>query len=272
MRAQSVRRCQIRRITGSSDSLESDLLAAEEPLEIELAFTRDGHRVHRTISVTLQTPGDEDALAVGFLFAEQIITDAEAIAGVEITPNHARVELDPRVLVDLARANRRFAATSSCGACGKSSLADFALSFPLPTSTTLLTPATIHALPDKLRDAQSNFDQTGGIHAAALFDTHGTLLAHHEDIGRHNAVDKVIGSRLLAGIAPPFSDQILFVSSRAGYEIVQKALVAGIPTLAVVGAPSSLAVELAQRHDATLIGFVRDDRFNVYTGGHRVVE
>ncbi len=266
----STRRCQIRRHTGTTSTPATDVLATEEPLAIELGFTRDGHRVHRTISVTLRTPGDDEALAVGFLFAEQIVTDPSAIAYIDTASDRVRVELHPDNPVDLTRANRNFGATAACGTCGKSSLGDLVYAFPKPDSTTPVRADTIHGLPAKLRAAQANFDQTGGIHAAALFNANGTLLDHREDIGRHNAVDKVIGSRLLAGDAPPFADTILFVSSRAGYELIQKALAAGIPTLAAVGAPSSLAVELAQAHDATLIGFVRDGRFNVYTGGHRI--
>ncbi len=252
-----------------------DLLAVEEPLEIQLGYARRGWRVHKSVSITMRTPGDDAELAAGFLFTEGIVTDATQIAEVSTgEDNVVRVELRDGVEVDLRRLERHFYTTSSCGVCGKASIA--ALNLGSQRQVTVEGPmfdaATIHALPATLREAQDRFDQTGGIHAAGLFDTTGRLVALREDVGRHNAVDKLIGSQLLTGAPLPFSDKLLFVSGRASFELVQKALAAGIPLLAAVGAPSSLAVELAQAHGMTLLGFVRNGRFNIYAGEKRIRE
>ena len=250
-----------------------DLLAVEEPLEIQLGYARRGWRVHKSVSITMRTPGDDAELAAGFVFTEGIVTDPAQIA--EITAgeeNVVRVELRDDVPVDLRRLERHFYTTSSCGVCGKASIAALNLGAArrVAADGPMFDPDMIHALPATLRDSQSRFDQTGGLHAAGLFDAAGRLAALREDVGRHNAVDKLIGSQLLAGAGVPIGDRLLFVSGRASFELVQKALAAGLPILAAVGAPSSLAVELAQAHGMTLLGFVRGGRFNIYTGEKRI--
>jgi FdhD protein len=185
--------------------------------------------------------------------------------------NSVRVELRPDVTVDLDRLERHFYTTSSCGVCGKSSLDALEVNAaPLAAADQFrIAAAAIHELPKKLREEQAVFERTGGLHAAALFDSAGRLIEIREDVGRHNAVDKLIGSQLLAGRVP-IANRGLLVSGRASFELIQKAIVAGIPLLAAVGAPSSLAVELARRFGATLVGFLRDERFNVYWGAERI--
>jgi FdhD protein len=223
----------------------------------------------------MRTPGCDPELAAGFLFTEGIVDSAEQIAGVRMeTENVALVELIPGVAVDLQRLERHFYTSSSCGVCGKTSIAALNLGAarrrPLEEGPGVAA-EVIHALPGTLRETQAVFDRTGGLHAAALFDCSGRLLDRREDVGRHNAVDKVIGAQLLGGGAERASrDRLLLVSGRASFELVQKALAAGIPILAAVGAPSSLAVELAQTHGMTLLGFVRDGRFNIYAGERRI--
>ena len=252
-----------------------DLLAVEEPLEIQLGYERKGWRVHKSVSITMRTPGDDPELAVGFLFTEGIVSDMAQIAEVSSgEDNVVRVELAHDVPVDVQRLERHFYTTSSCGVCGKASIAALNLgkSVRLVSDGPVFDADTIHALPDTLRAAQASFDQTGGIHAAGLFNADGRLVALREDVGRHNAVDKLIGVSLLTGPAATaqMADQLLFVSGRASFELVQKALAARLPILAAVGAPSSLAVELAQTYGLTLLGFVRNGRFNIYAGEKRI--
>ena len=271
-----VARSLVVRVEGKSPSVpRDDLLAVEEPLEIQLGYERRGWRVHKSVSITMRTPGSDDELAVGFLFTEGIVGDASHVEKVRTEEaNVVRIELRAGVAVDLRRLERHFYTTSSCGVCGKASIA--ALNLPNLARPAADGPvfdaATIHGLPDTLRSSQAVFDQTGGLHAAALFDSTGRLVAQREDVGRHNAVDKLIGSRLLAGESAPLGEHLLFVSGRASFELVQKALAAGLPILAAVGAPSSLAVGLAQAHGMTLLGFVRGGRFNIYAGERRVRE
>jgi FdhD protein len=261
------------RITGSGVAVRSDVLAVEEPLEVRLGCDVGGRRVHCAVSITMRTPGHDLELAVGFLFTEGIITEREQVAGARAcgAGNVARVDLRPGVAVDLARLERHFYTASSCGVCGKASLEAVRVcprSRP-PAGRPVVEAAVIHRLPEALRAAQAVFDRTGGLHAAALFDARGELLCLREDVGRHNALDKLIGAEFLAG-RMPLSDGVLLVSGRASFELVQKAAVAGIPILAAVGAPSSLAVSLAREHGLTVLGFVRQDRFNVYTGAERI--
>ncbi len=256
-----------------ASDLREDLLAVEEPLEIQLGYERQGWRVHKSVSITMRTPGADAELAAGFLFTEGIVTDASQIEDIHSEEaNVTRVELKSGVPVDLRRLERHFYTTSSCGVCGKASIA--ALNVGGKSLSVANGPifeaATIHGLSDTLRRTQAVFDQTGGLHAAALFDASGHLIDTREDVGRHNAVDKLIGGHLLSGKTPPFAGKLLFVSARASFELVQKALAAGIPILAAVGAPSSLAVALAQAHGMTLLGFVRNGRFNIYTGEGRI--
>ena len=267
------------RTCGTGTHAARDVLAVEEPLEIRLHAEVDGRLVRKTVSVTMRTPGDDECLAAGFLFTEGILRDPAEVEDIRPcgpvaagrTRNVIRVQLRAGAAVDLARLERHFYTTSSCGVCGKTSIDALQATsrYTLPAGAPLIDAALVHGLPAVLRDAQRVFDRTGGLHASALLDAEGRLHALHEDVGRHNALDKVIGAEFLAGRLPAH-ERILLVSGRVSFELVQKAVMAGIPVLAAVGAPSSLAVELAQRAGMTLLGFVRDGRFNVYAGGERV--
>ncbi len=270
----SVTKSLIVRVDGlQASEPREDLLAVEEPLEIQLGYENHGWRVHKSVSITMRTPGADAELAAGFLFTEGIVTGASQIEDIHAQDaNVVRVELKPGIPVDLRRLERHFYTTSSCGVCGKASIAALNMGGQVLSVADgpVFDAATIHGLSAKLRGTQAVFEQTGGLHAAALFDPAGRLLDVREDVGRHNAVDKLIGGHLLTGNVPPFAGRLLFVSARASFELVQKALAAGIPILAAVGAPSSLAVGLAQAHGMTLLGFVRNGRFNIYTGEGRI--
>ena len=270
----------VQRAVGDSVKSGSDQLAVEEPLEIRLAYQADGQRVQRSISVTMRTPGHDAELAVGFLLGEGIIRGQDDIARVHpcgpgVGPFHlhnvVRVELQTDVGVDMKRLERHFYTTSSCGVCGKTSLEALHVSpgFELSLEDPVVSAETIHRLPHQLRQSQAIFDHTGGLHGAGLFTACGELVGLREDVGRHNAVDKLIGAEVLAGRVP-LLDRIILVSGRASFELVQKAVMAGIPVMVAVGAPSSLAVELACRFKMTLVGFARDNRFNVYSGEWRL--
>lgn len=249
-----------------------DLLAVEEPLEIRLG--------ERPVSITMRTPGHDADLAVGFLFTEGIVDDPGQIISVrhlELQGNQRQagntviVELRSGSEMDPEHFRRNFYATSSCGICGKASLAaiEIAPRRPLREPTPVFRAELIHSLPELLRESQAVFERTGGLHAAALFSADGALLGLREDVGRHNALDKLIGF----GLRDPsvvLDGSLVLMSSRAGFEIVQKAVMAGIPVLAAVGAPSSLAVEAARRFGITLLGFVRGGRFNIYSGEQRI--
>jgi FdhD protein len=263
----------VQKVEGDSASPFQDLLAVEEPLEIRLG--------DRSISITMRTPGHDFDLAAGFLFTEGILRDAAQIREIRWSPvsngnprqagNSVTVELNPGVDVNLDRLERHFYTTSSCGVCGKASIEAIEMQGcpVLPRNAPMVESSVIHHLPETLRRAQPVFERTGGLHAAALFSSEGMLELLREDVGRHNAVDKLMGAEMLAGHMP-LSNRLLFVSSRASFELVQKALMAGIPILAAVGAPSSLAVATAQRFNQTLLGFVRDNRFNIYSGASRI--
>ena len=240
---------------GSTTELD-DTLAVEEPLEIRVN--------DKAVSVTLRTPGDDFDLAAGFLFTESILRDAGEVESFRHwgSPNVVRVGLRDGVRVDLARLQRNFYSASSCGVCGKASIDAVRVHTSALAPSRTVAPAVIASLPEALRAAQKTFDATGAIHGAGLFSPDGTLLRAREDVGRHNAVDKVIGSFFREGAA--LDRHVLVVSGRASFEIVQKAIVARIPILAAVGAPSTLAVELAREMRLTLYGFVREGRFNAY--------
>jgi FdhD protein len=254
-------------------TVQPDVLAVEEPLEIRLACTIDGAPGHRAISITMRTPGNDDELAVGFLFTEGILTAREQVASVHSCGggNVTCVKLQRDVAVNFKRLERNFYTASSCGVCGKASLEAVRVCacHRLRKHRPVVDAEVIHRLPEALRAGQNVFDRTGGLHAAALFDVHGQRLCLREDVGRHNALDKLIGAQFLSGRTPLLED-VLLVSGRASFELVQKAAVAGIPILAAVGAPSSLAVSLAREHGMTVLGFVRHDRFNIYTGPERI--
>jgi FdhD protein len=266
------------KITGDSmkpAQLVPDLLAIEEPLEIRLAF---GGLV-RNLAVTMRTPGRDADLALGFLFTEGIIAgpgDVKAVEHVfipcsENKQNTILVTLKEGVVPNLRQAERNFYTTSSCGVCGKTSIEAIRTVRRFEPGELIegLDPLFILGLPEQLAREQAVFAETGGLHAAALFDINGSLLLVREDVGRHNAVDKLIGAAMMEGRLP-LAKSVLLLSGRASFELVQKAAMAGIPVIAAVGAPSSLAVSLAEEFGTTLIGFLRNNRFNIYSGAHRV--
>ena len=254
----------VQAIEGGHRRSLTDFLAVEEPLEIRVNGS--------TISITMRTPGDDFDLAAGFLFTEGIIEHhGELLLIHQPKTNVSEVRLAPGVEIDLDRHTRHFYAASSCGICGKTSI-EAVNSKPrrqMSKEGPVFTAELIHRFPDTLRQSQRLFQNTGGLHAAALFSASGELLAVREDIGRHNAVDKVIGWGIAEGESP-FSESLMLVSGRAGFELIQKAAMAGIPILAAVGAPSSLAVEAALRFGMTLLGFVRGSRFNTYSHAWRI--
>ena len=244
-----------------------DLVAIEEPLEILAAWHDGGEPREKVITVTMRTPGDDFDLALGFLMSEGLVEGAGAVESFRhwASPNRVRLAIKRGARIDTSRIGRNFLTTSACGVCGKTSIDALAASAaPLP-DTPPLSREIVTSIPRTLQQAQAAFHETGGVHGAALVDRDGKLLCVREDVGRHNAVDKVIGAFAREGAAS-FADTVLVVSSRASFEIVQKAIVTGIPALVSIGAPSSLAVELAKQCNMTLIGFVRDGRFNVYAG------
>jgi FdhD protein len=248
----------ILRIDATGTSEVDDVLAIEEPLEIRVG--------DKPVSVTLRTPGDDFDLAAGFLFSESILRSGEEVDSYRHwgSPNVVRVSLREGVRVDLQRLQRHFYSTSSCGVCGKVTIDALRVQTTPIESPIRVSRDVVNALPEQLRAHQTAFDATGGIHAAGIFSADGTLLRIREDVGRHNAVDKVIGSFFREGT--PLGPHILMVSGRTSFEIVQKAIVARIHVLAAVGAPSTLAVDLAREFGLTLLGFVRDGRLNVYAG------
>jgi FdhD protein len=274
------KRLAVRSITADGETGAEDAVAVEEPLEIRLGYGLENAREQRAISITMRTPGHDRELAVGFLHGEGLIRARTDVDRVEPcgapSPdgyiNTVRVDLAENVAPDMARLARNFYTTSSCGVCGKSSLE--ALQSVAPPKITASWPAVdselLPLLPTKLRVHQEIFETTGGLHAAALFSPYGDFIELREDVGRHNAVDKLIGAMLLRDLVP-LREHVLLLSGRASFELMQKALMAGIGFVAAVGAPSSLAVDLARAHGITLVGFLRDNRFNVYTGEERVV-
>jgi FdhD protein len=268
----SVRQVTVVRAEPHGRIVTNDAAAAEEPLDV---------RLHgRSFAVIMRTPGDDRALAAGFLFAERIIRAADDIGAVEHCRHPDRSEAHHVVDVFIAgerardvdrhlEGRRRVVANSSCGVCGRASIAELRAELTPLTAAWTVRPAMISALPDALRARQSRFDETGGLHAAGLFDLDGTCLRSCEDVGRHNAVDKAVGYMLLED-RMPLSDAILMVSGRVSFEIVQKAWTAGIPVLAAVSAPTSLAIDLAREAGITLLAFVRGQSFNIYTHEQRI--
>jgi FdhD protein len=271
----------ISKVSGDQRVARADNVAVEEPLEIQLAAATADGAAAKSVSITMRTPGDDAELAVGFLYTECIIQSGAQIASVEHCGardedtglrNTIRVNLIPDVDVDLDRLQRHFYTTSSCGVCGKASLEALRVTgqASLAENAASFRREVIVTLPDKLAERQKVFTKTGGLHAAAVFDQAGEILILKEDIGRHNAVDKVVGALLLEDRLPA-GELGLIVSGRASFELMQKTLVAGIPLLAAVSAPSSLAVQLANEFGMTLIGFLRGGNFNIYAGESRVI-
>ncbi|MFL5307617.1 MAG: formate dehydrogenase accessory sulfurtransferase FdhD [Polyangia bacterium] len=254
------------RVRGGTVATSDDWLAVERPLELRARV--DGQE--RVVSTTMRTPGDDRALAVGFLYGERVIGSARQLRALEsLDDDTIVIELDAAGTAALAAAQRPFVTTGACGVCGRLSVDDL-LSVPRRTAGAPPLPhSIIRALPEALRAAQATFARTGGLHAAGLFSADGARVAVFEDVGRHNAVDKLVGTRLLEGSLPD-ADGVLVVSGRASFELVQKAAVAGFGTMIAVGAPSSLAVDVARQAGMTLIGFARADGFNIYCGAEYV--
>lgn len=272
-----VRIAPMRRVgaAGAETVTDSDLLAVEEPLQLEIEHGAAGGRRRLNAGVVLRTPGRDEDLATGLLFAEGFIRDASAIAQFDVvTPGHLRISLQTGVELDERLARRVLVRTGACGLCGRDAIDDLAgLGAKAAPRGAPISAALIRSLPARLRERQAVFNETGGLHAAAFADAHGDVGAIAEDIGRHNAVDKLIGA-LLRSATRSFGGQapsVLVVSGRTAFEIVHKAVMAGVGVLAAVGAPSSLAVETARAFDLTLVGFLREDRFNIYSGFERIV-
>lgn len=279
MTVTSTKKVLIRKADGQTITETEDFLAIEEPLEIQLIFGVLEQQQRQSISITMRTPGNDFELAAGFLYTEGIVQSKSQIKQINYASswnpdtknNIVTVHLAAEVVVDLKKLERHFYTTSSCGVCGKTSIEALAANgMPsLKKDTPKINPELIHHLPDKLRLQQSIFENTGGIHAAGLFDTNGNLLLLREDVGRHNAVDKLIGAALMEDRLP-LLDSIIVVSGRASFELIQKSLMAGIPMLVAVGAPSSLAVELADENNMTVIGFTRNQKYNIYCHPERI--
>ena len=261
---------QIKKVSTAATKSQRDYVVTEEPMEIRLVTATE----KQSVAITMRTPGNDFELAAGFLFAEGVIKSKEDIKTItycidkdiseEQRYNIINVNLNAKTLPDIPNLERHFFTTSACGVCGKASLEALELRGLEPLQSTIeINNDILFSLPEKLREAQSLFEQTGGLHAAALFTQAGELIAIREDVGRHNALDKLLGWALLEETLP-LSEVILLVSGRASYELVQKALSAGIPLFCSVSAPSSLAVDLAKRFNLKLVGFLRKESFNLY--------
>jgi FdhD protein len=253
----------------------NDRLAIEEPLEIQIIHGDKTNRTQRTVSITMRTPGNDEELALGFLFTEGIIQNKNQIANTHISPleNKALIAIHESEDLNLQNTERNFYTTSSCGVCGKTSIDAIKTisSYNNITDNIRISPALFYELEEQLRKQQTLFDSTGGLHASALFNLEGNFITLREDVGRHNALDKLIGAAFLK-VELPLTDKILLLSGRASFELVQKATMAGIKIIAAVGAPSSLAVQLAREAGITLIGFLRNEQFNIYTGEKKISE
>lgn len=268
----------IHKLTPENLLATDDFLAVEEPLEIKIVYGPKENRISKTISITMRTPGEDRELALGFLFTEGIINKAAHILDTESTipsflnQNTIEIQLSDDANPDIHRLDRHFYTTSSCGVCGKTSI-DALKTIRMPelkADFPVIDRNVILSLPSLLTQLQSVFEKTGGIHASAIFDQSGKPLLLKEDVGRHNALDKIAGAALQQGLLP-LSEQILLVSGRASFELVQKAAMIGVPLMAAVGAPSSLAAELAEEAGITLVGFLNGKRLNIYTHPGRIL-
>jgi len=273
---------EIIKISDSDVKHVNDMLSVEEPLEIILVHFFSDSWVEKNIAVTMRTPGNDIELTVGFLFTEGIIQSFNQIKNIEesvpveafneLTSNQIKVQLNENVQFDLSKLERNFYTTSSCGVCGKASIDAVKIACPIivPTDKWKIEKNVLLTFNDSLRNSQENFNFSGGIHASAMFDLAGELLDIKEDVGRHNALDKLIGSAVQKNEIPLFNN-ILFLSGRVSFELVQKASMVGFRMICAVGAPSSLAVDLAEELDITLVGFLRDNRFNIYAAPERIL-
>jgi len=277
-RPASTTRVKVSTLHGAEVRHGRDWVVTEEPLELRLLYERGGTLETKRVSVTMRTPGADFELAAGFLFAESVLCAPRELAslaycteeGQEQLYNIVNVQLAPGVAFDPEGLQRNFYTTSSCGVCGKASLEALAIQgCPVIGPGPAVSESLIKKLPERLRAGQELFERTGGLHGSGLFSPDGELLCLREDVGRHNAVDKVVGWSFLNDQLP-LSDSILVLSGRAGFELIQKAVTAGVPIVAAVGAPSSLAVQTAREFNLTLLGFVGGNRFNVYSGAERV--
>jgi len=265
----------IKRVINNQLLDSKDELAVEEPLEIQLLYANDNNRQAKSISVTMRTPGNDEELAAGFLFTEGIIDNHNQVKSIDVSSlkeNIVVVSLEEQVTPDLQKAARNFYTTSSCGVCGKASI-DAIRTVSIyndKEDDICLKAAIFYRLQDQLKKQQLIFQSTGGLHAAALFNLEGAFLRLREDVGRHNALDKLIGNALVNNELP-LNRSILLLSGRASFELLQKATMAGIRIVVAVGAPSSLAVQLAREGGITLIGFLKNERFNIYSGTQRVI-
>ena len=262
----------INRLTGTSLTTDKDILAVEEPLEIRLSFVKDFQRHENNLSVTMRTPGNDKELALGFLFTEGIIESIDQVIFVDTSQeNVATVSFREDVNFEIKKLERHFYTSSSCGVCGKTSIDAIKTirNSSKLNDTFLFNASLIYKLPSILRQRQNIFDQTGGLHASAIFNSDGELKLMNEDVGRHNALDKLIGSALQNKLLP-LENYLLLLSGRASFELIQKATMAGINIVTAVGAPSSLAVDLARERGMTLIGFLKNERFNIYCGMQRI--
>jgi len=281
MKSPAHRDMQIDALRDAGNTRRNDVIAVEEPLEIRLMRNGlpeadENGGTGRSISVTMRTPGHDAELAVGFLHGEGLLREPRDVIGTGhcgTTGNILRVTVRDDLPLDLARLARNFYSTSSCGVCGKASIDAVSASAGGRRigSGLVVRESVLRGLPDTLRAAQAGFAETGGMHAVGLFDTQGGLIASREDVGRHNAMDKLVGAALLAGELP-WSERILLLSGRASFELLQKAMMAGCPVVAAIGAPSTLAVELAQSAGITLVAFLRPGGCNVYSHAGRVLQ
>ncbi|HSY36587.1 MAG TPA: formate dehydrogenase accessory sulfurtransferase FdhD [Acidobacteriaceae bacterium] len=290
----SVTPAEIVRVKRGEVTVVQDAVAVEEPLEIQLVYGATDARKVKSISITMRTPGNDEELAAGFLMTEGVVRDSTHIARIG-TPSAAntapanatnarqvalptglrsqviRVELSPEVEVSMSTLERNFYTTSSCGVCGKASLLALRTLCPLPQHDHFMIRSdTLSTLPQQLQPVQAAFKQTGGLHAASLFTADGRLQSVREDVGRHNAVDKLLGEAFLQD-AVPLRNHLLLLSGRASFELLQKAVMGGIPMVAAIGAPSSLAIDVAREFSITLVGFLRPESFNIYSAPHRVL-
>ncbi|SHM15706.1 formate dehydrogenase accessory sulfurtransferase FdhD [Mucilaginibacter sp. OK098] len=281
MTQSSIKQIPITRVKDGEIEETIDALAIEEPLEIRLEYTLDSEPKVQNVSVTMRTPGNDAELAAGFLFTEGIIKSIDEIANIEHCfiacaenkENVILVKLKDGIVPNLQNTERNFYTTSSCGVCGKGSIAAIrtvGAFVQQKENETSVNSEVLYQLPEVLKKYQQIFAETGGLHASALFNLDGELLLIREDVGRHNALDKLIGAAIKKGLLP-LDNHILLLSGRASFELVQKAVMAGIKIIVAVGAPSSLAVELAAEFEITLAGFLRNQRFNIYTAGHRIL-